>query len=166
MPELSDVQRIPAAPITGVHLWFDRPVCPLPHAALVGRTGQWIFQRPASEEESLTGNHYCQVVISASHQLVGESREEVVERVCRELGAIWPAVRAARLLWSRVITHPVAVFSLQPGVERLRPGASTSINNLFLAGDWTRTGWPATMEGAVRSGYQAVEEIKRVDGQS
>ena len=76
-----------------------------------------------------------------------------------DLAAIWPAARAARLLRWRVITRREAVFSVRPGVERFRPPQQTPISNLALAGDWTSTGWPATMEGAVRSGYLAAEAI-------
>jgi hypothetical protein len=103
--------------------------------------------------------HYYQVVISASHGLKGRKRDEVVAEVCAELKAIWPAARDARLLHWRMVTEPAAVFSMRPGVERLRPAQRTPIANLALAGDWTDTGWPATMEGAVRSGYLAVEAI-------
>lgn len=150
LPSLADVERIKAAPITAVHLWFDRPITRLPHAVLVGRLGQWVFRR---------GSNYCQVVISASHQLAGRRPEEVKDRICRELEEIWPAARRQTLVGSRVVTHPAAVFSVAPGVDRLRPSQQTPVGNLTLAGDWTATGWPATMEGAVRSGYLAAEAI-------
>ncbi len=100
---------------------------------------------------------YFQVVISASHDLVGRSRESITDEVCAELGEIFPDARPARLLHSRVVTQPSAVFSAMPGSDRLRPAQHTPIENLRLAGDWTATGWPATMEGAVRSGYMAAE---------
>ena len=83
----------------------------------------------------------------------------MVAEVCRDLEAVFSDARGARLLHSRVVTHPAAVFSVQPGVERFRPAQQTPIANLVLAGDWTATGWPATMEGAVRSGYLAAEGI-------
>ena len=72
---------------------------------------------------------------------------------------IWPETRSAELVRWRVITEPAAVFSMRPGIEQLRPRQQTPIANLVLAGDWTDTGWPATMEGAVRSGYSAVGAI-------
>ncbi len=149
LPALADVDRIEAAPITAVHLWFDRPITQLPHAVLVGRLGQWMFRR----------GDYCQVVTSASHELVGRRPEEVVAEVRRELGEIWSTAHRAELLGSRVVTHPAAVFSVRPGVDRFRPPQRTPVGNLALAGDWTATGWPATMEGAVRSGYLAAEAI-------
>jgi squalene-associated FAD-dependent desaturase len=159
IPRLEGVERISPAPITAVHLWFDRPIMALPHAVLVGRLGQWVFNRT---EETIP---YYQVVISASHGLKGKRREEIVAEVRRELGKIWPAARDAKLLRWRVITEPAAVFAMRPGIERLRPAQRTPIANLALAGDWTDTGWPATMEGAVRSGYLAVEAILAAEGE-
>ena len=79
--------------------------------------------------------------------------------MCAELAAIWPAARHASLLRWRMVTQAEAVFSVRPGMDRFRPPQSTAIENLMLAGDWTATDWPATMEGAVRSGYRAVEAI-------
>jgi len=157
MPALEGVAEIRPAPITAVHLWFDRPITRLPHAVLVGRLAQWVFSYECDNRQA----HYCQVVISASHELAGRSREDVVAEVRRDLEAIWPQAREARLLHWRLVTQPAAVFSCRPGLERLRPAQQTPIENLMLAGDWTATGWPATMEGAVRSGYLAVEAVLR-----
>ena len=165
IPGLESVDQIAPAPITAVHLWFDRPITALPHAVLVGRLGQWVFHRSGESGSGRSADYY-QVVISASHGLKGRKREEVVAEVCSELGAIWPAARDAELLRWRMVTEPAAVFSMRPGVERLRPAQRTPIANLALAGDWTDTGWPATMEGAVRSGYLAVEAILAAAGES
>ncbi len=99
------------------------------------------------------------MVISASRELKGRRRQDVVAQVTNELAAIWPAAARARLLHWRMITSPEAVFSVRPGVDRFRPSQRTPLTNLALAGDWTATGWPATMEGAVRSGYLAAEAI-------
>jgi squalene-associated FAD-dependent desaturase len=183
---IEGVDQIVPAPITAVHLWFDRPITALPHAVLVGRLGQWVFNRGrqtihseiegrqvgADTASTSPGDsvgrsaHYYQVVVSASHGLKSNKREEVVAKVCRELRTIWPAAGDAELLRWQMVTEPAAVFSMQPGVERLRPAQRTPIANLALAGDWTDTGWPATMEGAVRSGYLAVEAILAAMGES
>jgi uncharacterized protein with NAD-binding domain and iron-sulfur cluster len=88
-----------------------------------------------------------------------------VTELCDELRAIWPAAAEAKLLRWRVVTEQSAVFSVKPGSESLRPSQRTPIEGLFLAGDWTATGWPATMEGAVRSGYLAAEEVTASLGQ-
>ena len=98
-----------------------------------------------------------QIVISASHALARRSHVAIIEEVVGELAAIWPALREAQLTSSRVVTEHRAVFSPRPGVETLRPPQSTPIANLQLAGDWTQTGWPATMESAAKSGFLAAE---------
>jgi squalene-associated FAD-dependent desaturase len=154
VPALANVERIEPAAITSVHLWFDRPITPLPHAVLVGRVSQWLFAKPRSQNP-----YYYQVVISASHRLAARSNEQWLADVRGELESIWPDARAAKLLHGRVVTLPSAVFSVTPEVEQCRPPQRTPLDNLCLAGDWTSTGWPATMEGAVRSGRQAVEAL-------
>lgn len=166
LADLALVDQIDAAPITGVHLWFDREIMTLDHAVLVGRLSQWIFNRGLRGAEGETpAGHYYQVVISASRSLAGRDRAELVEEIVGELAAIWPAAREARLLRSRIVTEANAVFSVRPGIDRLRPPQRTAVGNLALAGDWTRTAWPSTMEGAARSGYLAAEAILAHFGQ-
>ncbi len=92
------------------------------------------------------------------------SRAEVIELAKGELAEFFPRVREARLEKAEVIKEVRATFSARPGVEAFRPASETSVANLFLAGDWTRTGWPATMEGAVRSGYLAAEAVTKAAG--
>jgi len=152
MPELKRLEGFGPAAITTVHLTYDRPITGLPHAALAGRLGQWVFAGP--------GNRY-QVVVSASHHLVDCSREELGRRVERELADVFPAAAGARVVHRRVVVQPRAVFSASLGIEDMRPPQETPIENLALAGDWTATGWPATMEGAVRSGNAAAEWLLR-----
>ncbi len=164
-PWVEAMTQLASAPITGVHLWFDRPIMDLPHAVLVGRLAQWIFNRGWRQATDGDAGYYYQVVISASYALADRDRHEIAARVCDELTAIWPGAVAARLLHGRVVTEQGAVFSPRPGLESLRPAQRTSCPRLFLAGDWTNTGWPATMESAVRSGYLAAEGICRALGQ-
>jgi squalene-associated FAD-dependent desaturase len=142
-------ERLAGSPITAVHLWFDRDCIDLPHAVLVGRVSQWIFK----PEDGPAG--YCQVVISASRGLLDGDRDRLRDTVVAEVRAAFPAARDATLLDARIVTDPTAVLSVRPGVEAVRPPARTAVPNLFLAGDWTATGWPSTMEGAVRSGRLA-----------
>ncbi len=144
------------SPITGIHLWFDRAVLDLPHATLLDRTIQWAFNK--------SDGRYVQVVVSASRSLLETPRAEVIALAVRELGEFFPRARQARLEKAHVIKEARATFSAAPGVEALRPAARTAIPNVFLAGDWTRTGWPATMEGAVRSGYLAAEAVAEAAG--
>jgi zeta-carotene desaturase len=144
------------SPITGIHLWFDRAVTELPHATLLDRTIQWMFNK--------SGGHYLQLVVSASRGLLQMERADVIAMAVRELGEFFPAVRAAKVEKAHVIKEVRATFSAAPGTEAKRPGVETPVKNLFLAGDWTRSGWPATMEGAVRSGYIAAEAVTAAAG--
>jgi len=159
--DLVSAMQMESAPITSVHLWFDREVCPLPHAVLIERLSQWIFSRDKLQNRTASdkAGHYYQVVISASRNLKGRDQQEVIAEVVDEILEIWPAAREAKLIHSRMVTEHQAVFSVQPGIEGMRPCQQSSILNLQYAGDWTNTGWPGTMEGAVRSGYQAAENI-------
>jgi squalene-associated FAD-dependent desaturase len=161
LPALRDCQTLMPSPVTGVHLWFDREVCPLPHAVTVGRLIQWVFNHTALQGRSAPegGGQYLQLVISASYDLVALDKAAILDAVMRELGEIWPIAREAKLLRSWVVTEHGATFGVRPGVDAHRPPQRTPVDGLFLAGDWTATGWPATMEGAVRSGYRAAEGI-------
>jgi squalene-associated FAD-dependent desaturase len=151
----SNLQKLEVSPITSVHIWFDRPILDLPHVVLIDCAGQWVFQRG----ETAPGEHYLQVVVSAARQFRGLGREEVERTIVEELRRLFPRARDAVVRRCRVVTEHAATFSALPGVDRWRPPQATPIGNLFLAGDWTRTGWPATMEGAVRSGYLAAEAL-------
>jgi len=158
--EIERANQLETAPISSVHLWFDRPVMDLPHAVLVERLSQWIFDR--GQTPTPHGNEmwqYYQVVISASRELAGRSQEEVIADVTAEIAEIWPETRQAELKHSRLVTEHKAVISMTPGSDALRPGPKCGIAHLHLAGDWTDTGWPSTMEGAVRSGYAAAENV-------
>ena len=151
-PELAiDVSAFEHSPITGIHLWFDRQVTDLPHATLLDRTIQWMFNKHQGR--------YVQLVVSASRSLTEMPRADVIALGVKELTEFFPAVRGARLEKAHVVKEVRATFSAKPGLEKLRPSARTAIRNLVLAGDWTKSGWPATMEGAVRSGYLAAEAV-------
>jgi len=182
---LESLRKIKTSPITGVHLWFDRPVMTEPFLTLLDHKTQWIFNKSLLSAKAETNGQlprpttgtslsaatdnengqYLQLVISASYDLVPRSRQEIIDLCMRDLADVLPAAREARLLKATVIKEVNATFSPEPGVDRWRPGPETAIPNLFLAGDWTRTGWPATMEGAVRSGYLAAESLLTGFGQ-
>jgi squalene-associated FAD-dependent desaturase len=157
MPELPvQWDAFAHSPITGIHLWFDRQVTTLPHATLLDRTIQWMFNK--------SEGRYLQTVVSASRSLIEMPRQDVIDLAVKELGEFLPLVREARLEKGQVIKEVRATFSAAPGLEALRPVARTPLRNFFLAGDWTRSGWPATMEGAVRSGYLAAEAVAEAAG--
>ena len=148
-----DLNGFEHSPITGIHLWFDRSLTQLPHATLLDRTIQWMFNK--------SGGRYLQLVVSASRSLVEMNRADVIALAVRELAEFIPRVSEAKLEKAHVVKEVRATFSAKPGLEQRRPAAETKFPNFFLAGDWTRSGWPATMEGAVRSGYLAAEAVTR-----
>ena len=177
------------SPTTGIHFWFDREVTDLPHAVLLDRTIQWMFNksqilggtnaaadnlaaeaRAPEEGESAApppGAHarqHLELVVSSSKALVDKSRGEILEIARRELIEFFPRAAQAQVMRATVIKEVHACFSPAPGIDRIRPNATTAWPRVFLAGDWTATGWPATMEGAVRSGYLAAEAITRAAG--
>lgn len=158
-----DLTRIETAPIASVHLWFDRPLTLLPNAVLVDRLSQWMFNRSVGPTEPGVP-WYCQVVISASRDIESVDQSAIVTQVANELRQTWPEAREAELLRGRLVVERRAVFSVTPGIDQLRPAQQSPISNLQLAGDWTQTGWPATMESAVRSGYLAADDILRRRG--
>ena len=169
-PTLTHLDKINVAPITGVHFWFDRVVMQEPFVTLLDTNTQWIFNKSALYSSSsrnhspLATSQYLQLVISASYDLLSKSRQEIIDLCLAEVRQALPAAREAQLLKATVIKEAAATFSPEPGVDRYRPAQQTAIPRLFLAGDWTATGWPATMEGAVRSGYLAAEAILRSNG--
>ena len=144
------------SPITGIHLWFDRSITELPHATLLDRTIQWMFNK--------SGGRYLQLVVSASRSLVEMPRADVIALALRELAEFFPMAKEAKLEKAHVVKEIRATFSARPGLEQARPLSATRFANLFLAGDWTRSGWPPIMEGAVRSGYLAAEAVTRAAG--
>ncbi len=191
-PESTDlrekISHFESSPITGIHLWFDRPISDLDHAVLLDRTIQWMFHKSrllqspkaggekdreghdlrraakATPAESralapeVTGS-YIELVVSSSKSLIEKSRTEIVDLALKEVREFFPAARAANLIKSTVIKEVQAVYSPRPGIDAHRPPQTTAWPRVFLAGDWTATGWPATMEGAVRSGYLAAEAL-------
>jgi squalene-associated FAD-dependent desaturase len=173
-PSLSHLDKIKTSPITGVHFWFDRRVMDEPFLTLLDTTTQWVFNKTALYGRPVGGfpetsgaeksRQYLQLVISASYDLLQTSREEIIDLCLAELRHALPKARDAQLLKATVIKEAAATFSPGPGVDRWRPAQTTKIPGLFLAGDWTQTGWPATMEGAVRSGYLAAEALLRTSG--
>ncbi len=167
-PVFANLSRLRTSPITGIHFWFDRPVMKEPYLALLEMTTQWIFNKTllygGESAAEAGGGQYLQLVVSASYSLVQKSRQEIVDASLAEVRRVLPAAREAQLVKFTVIKEPLATFSPEPGCDRWRPTAVSPIRGLFLAGDWTATGWPATMEGAVRSGYLAAEAITAADG--
>jgi len=202
-PIREKLSHFETAPITGIHLWFDRQISDLDHAVLLDRTIQWMFHKSRLQPMRSPGGQaaerrenaahgvsrgfeekneaapegrknadspppapgsYIELVVSSSKTLIDKSRAEIVDLALREVLEFLPAARQANLVKSTVIKELHATYSPRPGIDAHRPTAATAWPRVFLAGDWTATGWPATMEGAVRSGYLAAEALARVAG--
>ena len=188
-PLREQLTHFESAPITGIHLWFDRQISDLDHAVLLDRTIQWMFHKsrlqnrervplqslpragrggrvsaPETNGASAPGGSYIELVVSSSKTLIDKSRTEIVDLALAEVREFFPAAREATLVKSTVIKEVNATYSPRPGIDAHRPAAATAWPRVFLAGDWTATGWPATMEGAVRSGYLAAEALARAAG--
>jgi squalene-associated FAD-dependent desaturase len=172
-PLREKLSHFETSPITGIHLWFDRQITDLDHAVLLDRTIQWMFHKSRllarfdSSQANPTTEHsgsYVELVVSASKSLIEKSRGEIVDLALKEVREFFPAARAANLVKSAVIKEVNATFSPRPGIDAYRPPQATSWPRVFLAGDFTATGWPATMEGAVRSGYLAAEALMKSMG--
>jgi hypothetical protein len=149
------LEELESVPILGAHLFFDRPVLTESHAAFLEGPLQWLFRKDA-EGRAVHG------VISAARQWVDVHRDEALARFHEQIQRTFPAAREAKLERCVTVIEKRATFSPLPGIDRLRPQQAPppgGISNLFLAGDYTLTGWPATMEGAVRGGYLAAEAV-------
>ena len=142
------------SPIVSVHLWFARPLLEQPLAALLGSDAHWVFDRGALTGSRPDRGQYLTVVSSGVPELLEVRGRELVEQIAAQLTE---RLGEAELLWSRVSREPYATVALRPGVER--PGVETSLPHVARAGTWTDTGWPATMESAIRSGRTAAQHI-------
>jgi len=164
-----NIAHLRTSPITGIHFWFDRELTELEHAVLLDRTIQWMFQKSKILDDRRLlqdAGSYLELVVSSSKSLVEKSRQEVLDLALSELAEFFPEVKNARVLKATVIKELHATFAPEPGSDRFRPKPAGPWKRLFLSGDWTATGWPATMEGAVRAGYGAAEALAAAHGQA
>jgi zeta-carotene desaturase len=159
---LPSMEHFVHAPITTVHLWFDRVITELDHAALLDTRIQWVFNKsrirrfePGQADEG----QYLELVISASFAELHKTREAILAAAIEELGRFFPAVGEARITKSGILKEARATFSVVPRLDQYRPVQDACGSGMYLAGDWTRTGWPSTMEGAVRSGRMAAASM-------
>jgi squalene-associated FAD-dependent desaturase len=144
------------SPIVSVHLWFDRTLLQFPLAALLESDAHWVFDRGALTGRRPGRGQYLTVVSSGAPELMELRGRELVDRIAGEVTA---RLGEAELLWSRVSREPAATIAVRPGSEQERRGVETARPNVTRAGAWTATGWPPTMEGAVRSGRAAARAL-------
>lgn len=155
-PFFAGLRAMRPAPIISINLWFDRDITDLEFGGLRGTTVQWIFNKGKLLG---TGEHYVSLVISGAHEHIQREKEDLLNTALTELKELFPRAREAKLLHSLVIKERFATFSASVETAGLRPGAQTPVAGLYLAGDWTNTGLPATIESAVKSGYTAARAI-------
>ena len=156
----SDLVRYEASPIISINLWFDSEFMDFDYIGLIGKNLQWVFNRRRLMNESKSGS-YITAVISGAHKYIETSKEKLLDCAIAEIHDVFPNSRKAKLTSSIIIKEKRATFSATNIYERYRPGAETPIQNFYLAGDWTDTGLPATIEGAVVSGFHAAELISQ-----
>jgi squalene-associated FAD-dependent desaturase len=150
-----------ASPIVNVHVIYDRPVMDLPFAAAIDSPVQWVFDRTRISGMDRPGHQYLAISLSAADQYADIPAAKLREQFLPALAELFPAARDARVTEFFVTRERRATFRQAPGSGALRPKAATARPGLVLAGAWTDTGWPDTMEGAVRSGLAAASELRR-----
>ena len=155
MPEYSRLRKFSSSPIISIHLWFDTDFMDQTFVGLIGRQVQWIFNRRKIIREHGSSPGAVSCVISGAFELIDWSKEELVRLALDEVAGVYPAAAKAALVHSLVIKEKRATLSSTAGIDSQRPGTRTPVRNFFLAGDWTATGLPATIEGAVKSGFAA-----------
>ena len=155
----SGISELRPSPIISIHLLFDKDITDNPFAAFINSPIQWVFNKERVFRDSAYRGLFS-LVISGAHLYVTWNGDRLLEMAMAELKRVFPKAVAAKLLCHKIIKEKFATFSASPGIQRYRPAQKTPIKNLFLAGDWTDTGLPGTIEGAVISGYRCAEMIK------
>ena len=161
MTAVAGASELGSAPIVAVHLWYDRHVMDGDFVAFLESPVQFVFNKTLIQgAESDEGQYLC-ISLSGAWSYVDKPKDQLTEMFVEEMERLFPRARGARVVRSLVVKEPHATFRSSPGAARNRPTQATAIPNMFLAGDWTDTGWPATMEGAVRSGVFAADEVSK-----
>ena len=158
-PFLSGARQLRSSPIIGIHLWYDRPIMEQDFVAFLDSPVQWVFNKSLIQGTGGSKGQYVCISLSGAWRYVVASKDELTRTFAAEMAELFPRAREARLERSVVVKEPQATFRSAPGAAAHRPPQATPIPNLFLAGEWTDTGWPSTMEGAVRSGVFAADAV-------
>ncbi len=151
-------------PICSVHLWFDREITDLDHAILLDRELHWMYNKSRLQPWRKTRGCYLELLVSASRSFAALTREEAIAKALSELTEFFPEAAKAKLEKAVLVKEVRATFGVPPGIDAARPKAISPWPNCFLAGDWTATGWPSTMESAARSGHLAAEAVSSAVG--
>lgn len=146
-------------PICSVHLWFDREITALDHAVLLDRELHWLYNKSRLQPGRAGNASYVELVVSASRSFAELTREQAIAKAVAELAEFFPAAASAKLEKAALVKEMRATFGVPPGIDGARPRSISPWPHCFLAGDWTATGWPSTMESAARSGHLAAEAL-------
>jgi squalene-associated FAD-dependent desaturase len=155
----AQIERHEHWPICSVHLWFDREITELEHAILLDRELHWMYNKGRLQPWRNTRGSYLELLVSASRSFAALTREQAIETALSELKEFFPVAAQAKLEKAAVVKEVRATFGVPPGIDAARPGAVSPWPQCILAGDWTATGWPSTMESAARSGHLAAEAV-------
>lgn len=158
-PFFSRAAKLDSSPIVGVHLWYDRQIMDEEFVAFLGSPVQWVFNKSLIQKTADADGQYVCISLSGAWQFIDRPKEELAAEFITEMARLFPRAADAQIVRSLVVKEPQATFSSAPGAAEGRLPQATPIQNLFLAGEWTDTGWPSTMEGAVRSGVCAAEAV-------
>jgi len=166
------IQELTWSPIVNVYVWYDRPVMHEEFCMVLDSPLEWVFNRTAildtntddASHDCATDRGYCICIsVSAAREYINWTKEDIIRFFCDEMESVFIGANEAKILDAVVVKQPKATICYQIGTNAARPSCSTSIHNLFIAGDWSDTGWPSTMEGAVRSGYRVAQHIQDLD---
>lgn len=160
-PYFQMITKLLPSPILSIHLWFDRPITPHAVVALLDTSIQWLFNKKKILREEGTPEGYVTLVVSGAYRLITQSNEEIIRIALKDLTACFPHALEAKLLRSHVVKEKEATISPAAGTLVLRPSQRSPLANFYLAGDWTATGLPATIESAVLSGHRCADLITR-----
>jgi squalene-associated FAD-dependent desaturase len=163
-PFFSKAAKLGSSPIVGVHLWYDRQVMDEEFVAFLGSPVQWVFNKSRIQGTDDADGQYVCISLSGAWQFIDRPKEELAAEFVAEMARLFPRAAEAQMVRSLVVKEPHATFSSAPGAADGRLPQATPIKNLFLAGEWTDTGWPSTMEGAVRSGVLAANVAAAAHG--
>jgi 15-cis-phytoene desaturase len=160
-PRMLGVARLESSPVINAHLWFDRPVSPFTNLMFSPGTRLAVHADlgMVSPGYEWAGKSFIEACVAPADDLIGCDDETVIARVMDDLGALYPLATRRHLVKAKLVRVPQSVYRASPGAERLRPGARTPVRNLFLAGCYTDTKFPASIEGAVRSARIAVDAL-------
>ena len=157
---LGTLSQFTSSPILTINLWFDRPVMEQEFVAVLDSNIQWVFNKSRIFQSRKHSTQYLSLVISAAAKYVNLEKNRIVRMALEDLKQLMPEEAAAKVIHSLVIKEKRATFSPRPGIEAFRPSTRTSFSNFYLAGDWTDTGYPATIEGSVISGKKAAMALE------